>query len=78
MTKEPLTGQKITPLGLKQKEGLLFTDNFTEFPPYTTKIAELLNVPTDYQLKEVQTGIRQNGQDVIRLRYAPIDQSTAL
>lgn len=65
-------------LGEKQSEGRLYTDSFEDFIPYTEVIDEFLTVPRGYELKEVQTDIRQNDQEVLRLRYGREGQEAPL
>ena len=67
-----------TVLGEKQQEGKLFREEFEQFTPYLRDLEQLISIPVEYELQEVQTDIQQNNEAVIRFRYGLISKEVAL
>ncbi len=65
-------------LGEKQGEGNLLRENFTDYHQYEEELVRLSLIPAGYELQEVQTGISQNNEEVVRLRYGLIGQEIRL
>lgn len=57
-------------LGEKQQEGNLFRADFERFAPYVKELEQVISIPNGYELQEVQTGIQQNNEAVIRFRLS--------